>query len=136
MLQPPDAEAIQVYLENAVPYMPKARDAEKPSNYTPKQPCETPSYYPQVPLPILETTSTLKRMELDTLFFIFYYQQGTYAQYLGAKELKEKSWRFHKRYITWFQRHEQPKEITEEYELGCYRYFDFEGNRTQFGPAR
>ena len=134
MSQPPDAEAIQVYLENAIPYMPKARDGEKSTNYAPKQPCETPSYYPQVPLPILETPSTLKRMELDTLFFIFYYQQGTYAQYLGAKELKEKSWRFHKRYITWFQRHEQPKEITEEYELGCYRYFDFEGNHTQFGP--
>jgi CCR4-NOT transcriptional regulation complex NOT5 subunit len=26
----------------------------------------------------------------DTLFFIFYYQQGTYQQYLAARELKKK----------------------------------------------
>jgi CCR4-NOT transcriptional regulation complex NOT5 subunit len=46
------------------------------------------------------------------------------ARYLAAKELKHQSWRFHKKYITWFQRHEEPKEIQDTYELGCYRYFD------------
>jgi len=46
------------------------------------------------------------------------------CRYLAAKELKNQSWRFHKKYITWFQRHEEPKEIQETYELGCYRYFD------------
>ena len=45
-------------------------------------------------------------------------------RYLAAKELKKQSWRFHKKYITWFQRHEEPKEIQETYEMGCYRYFD------------
>jgi len=30
---------------------------------------------------------------VDTLFFIFYFQQGTYQQYLAAKELKKASWR-------------------------------------------
>src|SRR5271155_307601 len=45
-------------------------------------------------------------------------------RYLAAKELKNQSWRFHKKYITWFQRHEEPKEIQETYEMGCYRYFD------------
>ena len=36
-------------------------------------------------------------------FFIFYQQQGTYQQYLAARELKKQSWRYHKKYLTWFQ---------------------------------
>jgi hypothetical protein len=35
--------------------------------------------------------------------------QGTYQQYLAARELKKQSWRYHKKYMTWFQRHEEPK---------------------------
>lgn len=42
--------------------------------------------------------------------------QGTKAQYLAAKALKQKSWRFHTKYMMWFQRHEEPKTITDEYE--------------------
>lgn len=48
-------------------------------------------------------------------------------RYLAAKELKKQSWRFHKKYLTWFQRHEEPKVITEDYEQGTYIYFDYEG---------
>lgn len=33
--------------------------------------------------------------------------------------------RFHRKYFTWFQRHDEPKVITEEYEQGTYIYFDF-----------
>jgi len=28
--------------------------------------------------------------------------------------------------MTWFQRHEEPKVTTDEYEQGTYVYFDFE----------
>ena len=42
--------------------------------------------------------------------------QGTKAQYLAAKALKKQSWRFHTKYMMWFQRHEEPKLITEDYE--------------------
>src|SRR5579859_3401008 len=52
-------------------------------------------------------------------------------RYIAAKELKNQSWRFHKKYITWFQRHEEPKEIQETYEMGCYRYFDNQGSWVQ-----
>lgn len=48
-------------------------------------------------------------LEPDTLFFIFYHLQGTYQQYLAARELKKQAWRFHKKYLTWFQRFEEPK---------------------------
>nr|GFB45763.1 CCR4-Not transcription complex subunit 3 isoform X1 [Tanacetum cinerariifolium]GFB47159.1 CCR4-Not transcription complex subunit 3 isoform X1 [Tanacetum cinerariifolium] len=47
----------------------------------------------------------------DTLFFDIYHQQ-----YLAAKELKKPSWRYHKKYNTWFQRHEEPKFAIDDYE--------------------
>lgn len=49
--------------------------------------------------------------------------QGTKAQYLAAKALKKQSWRFHTKYMMWFQRHEEPKSITEDFEqvrIHCY----------------
>ena len=67
-----------------------------------------------------------EKFDTDTLFFIFYYQQGTYQQFLAARELKKQSWRYHKKYMTWFQRHEEPKVTTDEYEQGTYVYFDYE----------
>lgn len=63
---------------------------------------------------------------MDSLFFVFYFQQGTYQQYLAAKMLKKNSWRFHKKYMTWFQRHEEPKILNDEFEEGTYVYFDYE----------
>ena len=45
--------------------------------------------------------------------------QGTKAQYLAAKALKKQSWRFHTKYMMWFQRHEEPKLINEDYEQVC-----------------
>jgi len=57
-----------------------------------------------------------QRLSTETLFFIFYYMEGTKAQYLAAKALKKQSWRFHTKYMMWFQRHEEPKIINEEYE--------------------
>ncbi|MCL4419510.1 CNOT2/3/5 family protein, partial [Patescibacteria group bacterium] len=67
---------------------------------------------------------------LFSSFFPFFFFQlifkGTYQQYLAAKELKRRAWRYHKKYLTWFQRHEEPKEITPDYEQGTYVYFDYE----------
>jgi len=88
-------------------------------------------YYPQTPAPILDNPSVIEKFDTDTLFFLFYFQQGTWQQYLAARELKRQSWRFHKKYLTWFQRHEEPKAITEDYEQGTYVYFDYETNWCQ-----
>lgn len=35
---------------------------------------------------------------------------------MAAKALKKQSWRFHTKYMMWFQRHEEPKTITDEFE--------------------
>ncbi|TPX35100.1 hypothetical protein SmJEL517_g02476 [Synchytrium microbalum] len=114
-------------METSFQYVPDASDSEKPKHYMPKSPYPTPGYYPQTPLALLENLAMFEKFDIDTLFFIFYYQQGTYQQYLAARELKRQSWRFHKKYLTWFQRHEEPKSITDEYEQGTYIYFDYEG---------
>ena len=42
--------------------------------------------------------------------------KGTKAQFLAAQALKRLSWRYHTRYMMWFQRFEEPKIITDEYE--------------------
>ncbi|MCJ1475122.1 general negative regulator of transcription subunit 5 [Lambiella insularis] len=105
---------------------PDVFDAEKPRHYTPQTRYKTPHFYPQKPSTIVDDPTLYARIDTDTLFYIFYYRQGTYQQYLAAKSLKSQSWRFHKQYQTWFQRHEEPKNITEEYEQGTYRFFDYE----------
>ncbi|KAI0472661.1 Not1 N-terminal domain, CCR4-Not complex component-domain-containing protein [Xylariaceae sp. FL0804] len=101
-------------------------DAEPPRSYRPDVRYPSASGYPQEPLPILDDPRLYSRIEPDTLFYVFYYKQGTYQQFLAAKALKDQSWRFHKQYQTWFQRHEEPKSITEEFEQGTYRFFDYE----------
>ncbi len=52
-------------------------------------------------------------------------------RHLAAQELKRQSWRFHVKYLTWFQRHSEPQLITDEYEQGVYVYFDWEGSWCQ-----
>ena len=106
---------------------PTPSDAERPMHYKPLFPyANTPSHYPQEPLGIFDDPRLYSRIDTDSLFYGFYYRQGTYQQYLAAKALKSQSWRFHKQYQTWFQRHEEPKTITEEFEQGTYRFFDYE----------
>lgn len=47
-------------------------------------------------------------MDLDCLFFAFYYQQGTYQQYLAAQELKSRGWEFQTRFLTWMKKETSP----------------------------
>lgn len=105
---------------------PEYLDAERPKHYRPQTKFNTPRYYPQEPFMTMDDPALYGKIDTDTLFYIFYYRQNTYQQYMAAKSLKNQSWRFHKQYQTWFQRHEEPKTITEEYEQGTYRFFDYE----------
>ncbi|KAJ9477221.1 General negative regulator of transcription subunit 3 [Pseudozyma hubeiensis] len=118
-------------LESSFMNVPEPLDSDKPKYYVPKNPFPTPSYYPQAPASVFDNPALYSKFDVDTLFYIFYYQQGTYHQYLAAKELKKQSWRFHKQYLTWFQRHSEPQAITDEYEQGVYVYFDWEGSWCQ-----
>merc|ERR1719469_434249 len=122
-------------LEAASHHLPHPSDSERLRPYLPRNPCGTPHYYPQTPPPGSDTIEFFQRLSTETLFFIFYYMEGTKAQYLAAKALKKQSWRFHTKYMMWFQRHEEPKMINDEYEQGTYIYFDYEkwGQRKKEG---
>ena len=99
--------------------------------YAPRNPAPTHPLFPTQPASIVESAALYENLPMDTLFLAFYYQQGSYHQYLAAKQLKKHSWRFHKKYMTWFQRHEEPKLTTDEYEEGTYVYFDYESGKWQ-----
>lgn len=124
----PDAlcTASQRMLASSQANGPGMSDITAPRSYKPEHPFNTPSYYPQEVPSVLDDPRLYSRIDGETLFYVFYYKQATYQQYLAARSLKEQSWRFHKQYQTWFQRHEEPKEITELYEQGTYRFFDYE----------
>ncbi|XP_077299645.1 CCR4-associated factor Not3 isoform X2 [Arctopsyche grandis] len=127
---------LQLQMTEATFYhLPHPSDAERARNYLPRNMCPTPLYYNQVLLPHSDTVDFYQRLSTETLFFVFYYMEGTKAQYLAAKALKKQSWRFHTKYMMWFQRHEEPKIINEEYEQGTYIYFDYEkwGQRKKEG---
>nr|XP_019009665.1 uncharacterized protein I206_05224 [Kwoniella pini CBS 10737]OCF48446.1 hypothetical protein I206_05224 [Kwoniella pini CBS 10737] len=126
-----DVHELNNALDGSYSNIPQQLDSEPPRYYHPKNPIKTPSYYPQARLPILEDKTIYSRLDLDQLFYIFYYMTGTYEQWLAAKELKRQSWRFHKQYLTWFQRAHNPQAITEDYEQGGYYYFDWENSWCQ-----
>ncbi|KAI8996743.1 Not1 N-terminal domain, CCR4-Not complex component-domain-containing protein [Gaertneriomyces semiglobifer] len=126
-----DARYLQNILTTSLQFLPDPLDSERPKHYFPKNPYPVPSYYPQTPLPYFDSPGMFEKFDLDVLFFIFYYHQGTYQQYLAARELKRQSWRFHKKFLTWFQRAHEPTQITDEFEQGTYIYFDYEGEWCQ-----
>ena len=113
-------------LETSFSRIPTGNDSDRVKQYVPRNPYPTPSVFPSTPSTVFDHSAVFEKFDTDTLFFIFYYQQGTYQQYLAARELKKQTWAYHKKYMTWFKRHEEPKVTTEEYEQGTYVYFDYE----------
>ena len=55
-------------------------------------------------------------MSITVFNFTAVVLQGTKSQYMAAKMLKMKSWRFHTKHLMWFQRHDEPTVITEDFE--------------------
>ncbi|KAJ7207608.1 Not1 N-terminal domain, CCR4-Not complex component-domain-containing protein [Mycena pura] len=126
-----DMDTLNKYLETGLSSIPQPQDTLKAKYYTPRNPHQTPSYYPQAPLSLLNNKALYSQIDVETLFYIFYFVPVSYPKYLAAEELKRQSWRFHVKYLTWFQRHSEPQAITEEYEQGVYVYFDWEGSWCQ-----
>lgn len=65
-----------------------------PVNPNPVSEAYIPESFPSVAIQQNDLPKILGK-NLDTLFFCFYHQQNTYAQYLAAKELKRLGWRYH-----------------------------------------
>ena len=52
----------------------------RPKYYIPKNPYPTPIYYPQTPNPVLSSPTLFQNLDIETLFYVFYYLPGTYQQ--------------------------------------------------------
>lgn len=114
----------RIETENSFLNIPLFKEFE--TKYVPKTKRKTPAFFPQTALYLLDNPSFYKRFDLDTLFFIFYYCKGTVLQTYAAIRLKEYAWRYHLKYKMWFQRLDEPKLITAEYEKGEFIFFDYE----------
>jgi CCR4-NOT transcription complex subunit 3 len=113
-------------IDESFHFVPESRDSDKTNRYVPRNVYPTPASFPASPAALFEKAAVFERLDVDTLFFIFYYQQGSYQQYLAARELKRRTWGYHKKYKTWFKRHEEPQVTGEDYEQGTFVYFDYE----------
>ncbi|CEP61582.1 CCR4-NOT core subunit NOT5 LALA0_S03e06106g [Lachancea lanzarotensis] len=69
----------------------------------------------------------MSKFDLDTLFFIFYHYQGTYEQFLAARELTIRGWQFNKLNRCWFYKEvEKLPPGMEQTEEVSWRYFDYQ----------
>lgn len=129
-LSPRKVQALQLLVASHQ-HLPLPSDSRRNRKYVPRNPyvhldTRNSAAYPTHPTRNYDDPAMFEKYDLDTLFFIFYYQQGSYQQHLAAKELKKLSWRYHTKYLTWFQRHEEPRMTASDYERGAYVYFDHE----------
>lgn len=74
--------------------------ATNPKNHVPRKIEET---YEFPTVAKHDRNENFARFDIDTLFFVFYFQQGTYQQHMAARELKNKQWRFSKELQAWIQ---------------------------------
>jgi len=86
--------------------VPEPVDSERPRQYVPRNIASVHPAFPTAqPAAALDPSPALfGRLEPDTLFFVFYYQQGTYAQYLAARELRQQGWRYSNKTCTFYKR--------------------------------
>ncbi|CAJ1009247.1 putative Not1 N-terminal domain, CCR4-Not complex component/NOT2 / NOT3 / NOT5 family [Leishmania naiffi] len=117
---------IHELLDMSLGNLPHTLDVQRQRPYEPPNAIDAISYFPQEVLPVLSSKDVYHHMDLDTLFFIFYYHQKSYQQYFAAKELKARSYRYHTKQQRWYQRLERPQTTTETEERGSYTFFDFE----------
>ncbi|SOV77048.1 CCR4-NOT transcription complex subunit 5, putative [Plasmodium sp. gorilla clade G3] len=118
---------LQEMIEGSYKNSIKKSDRDQYRQYTPRMlwgnPCK---FFPTTPLSVYQSPELFEKLHLDTLFFIFYYQPGTYQQHLAAKELKKKSWKYHKKYTTWLlPDFNTIKVLNEQVEHGTYVSFDY-----------
>ncbi|GAB65993.1 NOT2 / NOT3 / NOT5 family protein, partial [Plasmodium cynomolgi strain B] len=104
---------LQELIESSYTNCIKKSDRDHFRQYTPRVMCGNPcEYFPSTPL------SDFQRCV-----------QGTYQQHLAAKELKKKSWKYHKKYTTWFLPCDNNiRMLNDKTEQGTYLSFDYESS--------
>jgi CCR4-NOT transcription complex subunit 3 len=69
-----------VYVENEGVKMLTVSSWFRPKYYVPRNPFQTPDYYPQAQNPVLSTAGIFSQLDVETLFYVFYFLPGTYQQ--------------------------------------------------------
>lgn len=99
------------------------------------KPEDTNYYYPQyfenMPTPFPVVPHVIKpemyeKFDLNTLMFIFFYQNNYFVKYNVGKELSKRGWMYNKKYTTWFILVPPSKNKNDEYIEGKFKFFDFE----------
>lgn len=122
-----DLDLLSSIISAAYQNLPTTAQRHRVRYYQPRTLWPTPPpSFPSQPLKHHATSDFFEKLDLDTLFFTFYYQQGTYQQFLAARRLKQNSWIFHKKYRTWFLPQPGPKIVSDQFHRGTYVYFDSE----------
>ncbi|KAI3378779.1 hypothetical protein SNEBB_010413 [Seison nebaliae] len=114
-------------LEGATSFLPHPIEMDVDSSSQQKIPrmyVPTPEYYPTDCLPTTMTIEYYTKLPEDTLFFIYFFMEGTLAQRLAATALKKRMWDFHKVAYSWMKRSSAPIRISNESEVGRYIYFN------------
>ena len=115
----------QQKVQASVRHVPLAADrAWKPSHRPPPHPAQMPASYPKSCIGALNGPQIYEKLEIEALFFAFYFKPGSVQQYLAANELKRNTWRFNRKYNSWFQRQKEPRLVSNEREQGSVVYFD------------
>ena len=55
----------------------------RPKYYVPRNPYQTPPYYPQALNAVLSSPALFAQLDIETLFYVFYYLPGTYQQWVS-----------------------------------------------------
>ena len=95
-------------------------------SYNPKNIHLLPTKYPIYPLNFREEIA--KQFNDDTLFFIFFMQQDMVSKEIALRQLQKRGWMLHTQYNTFVQLQGIPKNKTNEYIEGKFKFFDFEQN--------
>ena len=73
-------DQVHKLLDGGYSNMPQPQDTEKPKYYVPRNPYQAPSYYPQTTNLILSSPRLFAQLDVETLFYVFYFLPGTYQQ--------------------------------------------------------
>lgn len=106
----------------------RCQDIARVRPYTPSNPfaglMAERSAYPDS-VSVTENAQFFAKLPVDALAVIFYYREGTHAQFLASQELKRQNWRFHKKFGVWVKRVENgTKTSNAAFEYGTYQYLD------------
>ena len=74
------------------------------------------------------SAAAFAKFDIETLFFVFYFQPGTQEQIRASLELKRKGWIYNKKFNTWFKRHSKDQDEARSKDLrkevNTFVYFD------------